>query len=113
MNKVEIMGKVSHLEPIYQEINGENILILRFVVEVAREGSKTQIDTIPCRVTGAMAEDIKKDINNGDTVSIKGRWNVDRILTNEGEIINYCSCIPQVIMLAKEKGDRRNDLSIK
>lgn len=104
MNKVEIMGKVSHLEPAYQEINGENILILRFVVEVAREGSKTQIDTIPCRIAGDMAEQVHDNIQNGDIVSVKGRWNVDRILTPEGEIKNYCSCIPSVLMLAKEKG---------
>lgn len=102
MNKVEIMGKVSHLETMYQEIDGENILILKFALEVAREGSKTQIDLIPVRLIGTMAEDVKKNIKNGDKVSIKGRWNVDDVLSPDGEIIHYCACVPQVLMLAKE-----------
>ena len=114
MNKVEIKGKVSHLESGYKEVNGEDLFILRFAVEVTREGSKTQIDPIPCRVTGAMAEDVKKDIKNGDTVSIKGRWNVDKILNTNGEVIHYCACIPQVIMLARrDKEERGKDLSIR
>lgn len=105
MNKVEIMGKVSHLEPIYQEINGENILILRFAVEVEREGSKIHIDQIPCRISGEMAEKINKDIENGDIVSVKGRWRVDKVLRPDGEVDHYCACIPSVVMLVKkEKG---------
>lgn len=111
MNKVEIMGKVSHLETIYQEINGENILILRFALEVAREGSKTQIDLIPVRLIGPMAEDVKENIKNGDKVSIKGRWSVDNVLSPDGEIIHYCACVPQVLMVAKE--GRSEDLLTK
>lgn len=112
MNKVEIMGKVSHLETIYQEINGENILVLRFALEVAREGSKTQIDLIPVRVTGTMAEYVTKDIKNGDKVSIKGRWNVDNVLSPNGEIIRYCTCIPQVLIVQENK-QRGDDLLIR
>ena len=113
MNKVEIMGKVSHLESGYKEINGEVLFILRFALEVEREGNKTQMDTIPVRVTGVMAEDVKKEIKNGDTVSIKGSWNVDKTLNPNGEVIHYCACIPQVVMLHKEKEDRGNDLLIR
>lgn len=113
MNRVEIMGKVSHLETTFQEIDGENTMVLRFVVEIPRENSKTLIDTIPCRVTGAMAEDVQKDIENGKNISVKGRWNVDKILSANGDVIHYCTCIPQCIMVPEEKGERGNDLSIR
>lgn len=105
------MGKVSHLESGYKEINGEVLFILRFALEVEREGSKTQIDLIPVRLIGTMAENVKKNIKNGDKVSIKGRWSVDNVLGPDGEIIHYCACVPQVLMLAKE--GRSEDLLIK
>jgi len=111
MNKVEIMGKVSHLELTYQEINGEDILILRFVVEVARKDSKTQIDQIPCRIAGGMAKQVHDNIQNGDIVSIEGRWNVDKILTPEGEIINYCSCIPAIVMHVKNEEKNKGGMT--
>lgn len=91
MNKVEIMGKVSHLELTYQEINGEDILILRFVVEVAKQ--------------------VHDNIQNGDIVSIEGRWNVDKILTPEGEIINYCSCIPAIVMHVKNEEKNKGGMT--
>ena len=112
MNKVEIMGKVSHLGATYEEIDGECILVLRFAVEVEREGSKTQIDQIPCRVEGGMAEKLNEEIENGDDISIKGRWNVDKRLCSTGDVIHYCTCIPAVVMLKKGK-ERSDDLSIK